>query len=118
MIWNQNNVLCKKTLLLIEFKTNKRTGQYTKSCIKCLDSKNISQNKCKHGKQKAQCRECGGTSFCKHSIQKTTCRDPLCGGGGSFCTHNELRAYCRDSECKGGTAYCEHNIQRSKCRNP
>ena len=28
---------CKRTLLLEQFRMNKRTGQVTKQCIKCLD---------------------------------------------------------------------------------
>ena len=38
---------CKRTLLFEEFKMNKRTGQVTKQCIKCIDivKKSIEKHK-------------------------------------------------------------------------
>ena len=112
-------IKCKKTLLLeAEFKTSKRTGQYTKWCIRCLDMNNkyIEKNECIRGKQKAQCRECDG-AFCKHNIQKTICRDPSCGGGGAFCKHGKRRILCRDPICEGGGAFCKpHGIRKNHCK--
>ena len=77
---------CKKTILLEEFKSNKRTVQYIKMCITCLDKskKYREKTKCIHGKQKAHCRdlECkGGIAFCMHGKEKAHCRDPICKGG-------------------------------------
>ena len=50
---------CKRTLLLEQFRMNKRTGQVTKQCIKCLDiaKKSIEKHKCSHGKKKPWCKE-------------------------------------------------------------
>ena len=114
---------CMKTFLLEEFRMIKRTGQYTKKCVKCLDSnkKYREKNKCVHGKQRAHCRDlecrCGGTVYCKHNIWRSNCRDPECGGGGAFCKHGKWRAQCRDPECEGGGAFCnEHGKERSKCQ--
>ena len=94
-----------------------------KTCKRCraIDKKYREKNKCKHGKQKAQCRdeECGGGgSYCKkHGIRKAHCRDEECGGGNAYCKHNIQKARCRDKECGGGNAYCKHNIQKVRCRD-
>ena len=65
---------------------------------------------CKHGKQKSQCRECGGSAFCKHGKQKAICRE--CGGS-AFCKHGKWKAICRDC---GGSAFCKHGKQKATCR--
>ena len=71
--------------------------------------KPYTQPKCPHDKRKAQCRECGGSSFCEHGKQKTHCRE--CGGS-SFCLHGKWKATCR--EC-GGSALCEHDKRKAEC---
>jgi hypothetical protein len=65
---------------------------------------------CEHGKQKAQCKECVGSSFCKHGKRKSTCKE--CGGS-SICEHGRHKAICK--EC-GGSAFCEHGRQKSHCK--
>ena len=67
-------------------------------------------SKCQHGKQKAQCKECGGSSICKHRKQKSTCKD--CGGT-SICQHGKHKTICR--EC-GGTSICEHGNRKAQCK--
>ena len=50
---------CKRTLLLEQFKTNKRSSQVTKKCIKCFDigKKSRETNKSQHGKQRRYCKD-------------------------------------------------------------
>ena len=91
---------CKLSLLLESF----RKGH--NQCKLCLKNK----RKCEHGKQKAQCKLCGGSKICKHNIQKATCRE--CGGS-QICKHNIQKSKCK--EC-GGSQICKHNIQKSTCR--
>ena len=65
---------------------------------------------CEHGRKRSDCKECGGSSFCEHGRQRSDCKE--CGGG-SFCEHGRRRRLCK--EC-GGTGICEHGRQRSKCK--
>ena len=103
---------CKRTLLLEDFKSNKRSGQYNKYCIRCLDysKKYREENKCIHGKEKSTCKECGGIGICEHQKRRSRCKD--CGGG-SICEHLRHRSTCK--EC-GGIGICEHNKRRSRCQ--
>ena len=41
---------------------------------------------CEHGKQKASCKECGGSSMCEHGRQRNKCKE--CGGS-SVCGHSQ-----------------------------
>ena len=136
---------CKKTLLLEAFRANKRTGQYTKMCIKCLDQAKIyrDKNKCVHGKQKPKCRDpvCNGgvvhfastiykklhvVTPCVMVVVLSVCTiyrklhlvTPCVMVGGAFCMHNIQKTTCRDPVCKGGGAFCMHNIQKTTCRDP
>ena len=47
---------------------------------------------CEHGKQKHQCKECGGSSICEHGRMKTTCKE--CGGS-SICEHGRRKTTCK-----------------------
>ena len=68
------------------------------------------QSRCIHNKQKAQCKECGGSAICIHNKQKSTCKE--CGGS-EICIHNKQKAQCK--EC-GGSAICIHNKHKSICK--
>ena len=85
-------------------------------------------SKCVHGRQKAQCKECGGSSFCEHGRRKAVCKK--CGGtsicehgeiihtciacsGSSICEHGRIKQMCK--EC-GGKGLCEHERQKSRCK--
>ena len=48
---------------------------------------------CTHGKQKARCRECGGSALCMHGKEKARCRE--CGGS-AFCMHGKRKRCCRE----------------------
>ena len=102
---------CKRTLLLEQFRMNKRTGQVTMQCINCLDraKKSIEKHKCSHGKKKPWCKECGGSQICKHKKRRCYCKE--CGGA-SICEHNHIKYTCK--ECKGG-GRCEHDKERKRC---
>jgi hypothetical protein len=39
---------------------------------------------CQHGRQRSQCKECGGGSICPHQRRRSQCKE--CGGG-SICPH-------------------------------
>ena len=66
--------------------------------------------KCKHGKRKYRCIECGGHRICEHGRQRHTCKE--CGGK-SRCKHGRLNFRC--IEC-GGAGMCEHKKQRQYCK--
>ena len=66
--------------------------------------------KCEHGKQKSQCKECGGSNICEHGKQKSQCKE--CGGS-SICEHGKHKSHCK--EC-GGSSICEHGKQKSQCK--
>ena len=66
--------------------------------------------KCEHNRQKAQCKECGGSSICIHERYKYTCKE--CGGI-SVCIHERQKSTCK--EC-GGISICEHGRQKSTCK--
>ena len=50
---------------------------------------------CPHGRQRSQCKECGGSQICEHGRVRSRCKE--CGGG-SICEHGRVRYYCK--ECK------------------
>lgn len=66
---------------------------------------------CPHGRQRAKCIECGGSSVCNHGKQRAECRE--CGGS-QICPHNQRRHMCK--EC-GGRGLCPHGRQRARCRD-
>ena len=65
---------------------------------------------CEHGRQKSQCKDCGGAGICEHGKRKSQCKD--CGGSG-ICEHNRQKSQCK--EC-GGASICKHNRQKSQCK--
>ena len=65
---------------------------------------------CKHGGQRAKCKECGGSAICEHGRRRSECR--ACGGT-SFCEHSRERRKCK--EC-GGSSICEHGKLRHRCK--
>ena len=92
-----------------DFKVNTRTGQYTKLCIKCLDTDKKSRE-CEHQKRRSRCKECGGGSICEHQKRRSNCK--ACGGG-EICEHQRIRSVCK--EC-GGSQICQHKRIRSSCK--
>ena len=52
---------------------------------------------CAHGRQKQQCKECGGSAICPHGRQKQQCKE--CGGS-AFCAHGRRKQRCK--ECRNG----------------
>jgi hypothetical protein len=65
---------------------------------------------CPHGRQRSQCKECGGSQICEHGRLRHQCKE--CGGA-SICEHGRRRTQCK--ECGGGSI-CEHGRERSKCK--
>ena len=66
---------------------------------------------CVHGRQKSQCKECGGVGICEHGRMKYRCKE--CRGVG-ICEHGKLRFACK--ECAGVGSFCEHGRQKSQCK--
>lgn len=67
-------------------KTKKcRHKLFTEDCIIC-------RYRCKHGKQRTRCLECGGSSLCIHKIERYYCR--LCMGSG-ICKHKKNKRVCK-----------------------
>ena len=63
----------------------------------------VAKRYCPHGRQKNNCKQCGGSSICAHGREKYSCKQ--CGGG-SICKHmsvaevaefvcTDLQAACR-----------------------
>jgi hypothetical protein len=71
----------------------------------------VKRKRCKHGRVRSQCKDCGGGGICDHGRQRSRCKD--CGGG-SVCEHGRRRTQCKD--CGGGSV-CEHGRQRSSCKD-
>ena len=67
-------------------------------------------NGCPHGRQRTQCKECGGKGICEHGRQRSRCKE--CGGS-QICEHDRVRSQCK--ECGGG-AICEHGRQHFRCK--
>ena len=65
---------------------------------------------CEHGRQKRQCKECGGSGICEHGRLKYRCKE--CGGS-AICEHGRQKYECK--EC-GGSAICEHGRRKSQCK--
>ena len=65
-----------------------------KRCIRCreIDRKNKNKNKCEHGRQRNNCKDCGGSSICIHNKRRQICKG--CGGS-SICIHNKIRSACK-----------------------
>ena len=63
---------------------------------------------CEHGvKYRSKCKVC---RKCEHGRNRYQCKE--CGGG-SICEHGRLRYQCK--EC-GGSQICEHGRERRKCK--
>ena len=88
------------------------TGRVLKTCKKCRDygKKNRVKNQCEHGRDRNNCKVCGGVSICEHSRIRNTCKD--CGGS-QVCVHDRQRSQCKDC---GGSQVCEHGRIRMQCK--
>ena len=51
---------------------------------------------CPHGRQRRECKECGGSAICEHGRVRSQCKE--CGGA-SICEHGRVRSQCK--ECGG-----------------
>lgn len=102
---------CKVYLTFDKFK-KKRDETYQVNCIECNLKSRIwkNENKCKHGKQKSSCKECGKDSFCEHDKRRSRCVDCK---GGSVCEHDKVRSICKKCD---GSSFCEHGKRRSVCK--
>ena len=81
-------------------------------------NKNSAIDDCPHGRIKALCVECGGSSICEHARIKSRCVQ--CEGG-SICEHGIQKANCK--ECSGiDCEFCNTTTSKGKlkrhCRGP
>ena len=65
-------------------------------CVGCRDLQYKSarrvgmvNKKCEHGRQRHNCKDCGGGGLCEHGRRRTLCKD--CGSG-SICEHGHAAA--------------------------
>ena len=84
---------CKMNVLLTKFQ-GKRDGTHLKSCDDCLRvaKKWRDSNRCEHGKEKTNCKTCGGACICEHGRQKSICKE--CKGVG-ICKHQQRKSVCK-----------------------
>ena len=80
-------------------------GRQRSQCKECGGSKI-----CEHGRRRSQCKECGGSQVCEHGRVRSQCKE--CGGS-QICEHGRIRSTCK--EC-GGSQVCEHGRRRSQCK--
>ena len=59
---------------------------------------------CPHGRQRSQCKDCGGSGLCEHGRRRSTCKE--CGGG-SICEHGWRRTRCKDCADGGPVTFLE-----------
>ena len=90
-----------------------KNGRRLKTCDDCRrrSKESKERNKCEHGREKSQCKDCGGSCICEHGRQRSVCKE--CGGA-SICEHGKLRSTCK--ECGGGSI-CEHGKLRKTCKD-
>lgn len=72
--------------------------------------KNKNKYFCTHGRRRAYCKDCGGTSICEHDKRRSDCKD--CGGS-NFCQHGKQKSRCK--EC-GGVGICIHGREKRFCK--
>ena len=58
---------------------------------------------CEHGRQRSQCKECGGASICEHGRRRSQCKE--CGGA-SICEHGRRRSRCKEEVCRSRLQAC------------
>ncbi len=80
-------------------------GKQKNNCKQCGGS-----SICEHGRQKSRCKQCGGSGICEHGRQKNKCKQ--CGGG-SICAHGREKYSCK--QC-GGSGICAHGRVKSRCK--
>ena len=69
---------------------------------------------CEHGRRRYVCKECGGKGICEHGRKRTQCKE--CGGG-SICKHGQYRWACKDCGGNGKSkSICEHGRPRTTCK--
>ena len=95
-----------------EFYTNTDEAEETTTNAQPPHKKNkYTPKKCEHGKQKAYCRECGGSAFCEHGKRKRYCKQ--CGGS-QICKHDKIKSDCRLCD---GSSFCEHEKHKRHCKD-
>ena len=87
---------------------------FENTAIRCSDPNIIPYNgfpRCPHGKDKPQCKECGGWRICTHGKFKPYCRECK---GSQICTHGRNKHQCKDCE---GSQICPHNRVIYNCKD-
>eukprot|EP00605_Chrysophyceae_sp_TOSAG23-4_P000178 GSChrysophyteH1.ASY1.ANO1.212.1 assembled CDS len=67
--------------------------------------------RCEHGRQRYECKDCGGNGICTHGKKKSVCK--LCGGS-QICVHGRQRYECKDCQ---GNGICPHGRKKRTCRD-
>ena len=83
---------------------------------------------CPHGRQRSQCKECGGSGICEHGRERSKCKE--CGGSQYASTvvsalsarsavgHQSASTVVSALSARSavGASICEHGRERSKCK--
>lgn len=86
------------------------TSRVACAAHKTPDMENLAVNtKCRHGKRRSRCADCGGSEMCFHKRYRAQCVE--CDGA-SICFHGRRRNMC--VECDGASI-CRHERRRSMC---
>ena len=75
-----------------------------------LNSKYEDYGICEHNKNRAYCKECGGSAICPHNKQKAFCVECK---GTAMCCHGRQKAYCKICH---GSGVCQHNKFKNSCK--
>ena len=92
---------------------DKEAGKCGSEYCKCVGRKlgvKVGASICEHGRERSQCKQCGGSQICEHGRKRGVCKQ--CGGS-SICEHGRRRHTCK--QC-GGSSICEHGRQRGTCK--
>ena len=85
-------IKCKKLKPITDFINESKVLKTCKFCCDKMSEYKKTKYKCSHGKQRNQCRECGGVSFCTHGKRRNIFVD--CGGS-FYLQHDKQRQTCK-----------------------
>ena len=71
-------------------------GKPRSKCVECPRRRHYH---CEHGRQRYDCKACGGAGVCIHGKRKSTCKK--CGGAG-LCQHSQEKRTCNKCRRSGG----------------
>ena len=70
-----------------------REAEVAAPLLKAAERGKMVYKKCKHGRARSRCKDCGGSGVCEHGRRRNDCKE--CGGA-SICEHGRRRGYCKE----------------------